>query len=481
MSDKFVSQYKRLNLSASSFAEDSSTSGNFNFFAEIESEGVTPNRTFTVKIYEGKPGGVGTLVAERDSETGALTLNQSGKDLVKTKSEGGTLSAPISEASFAQRLGDKFKFLGNVNKKDYQGKSFRDIFGKLNTLEKAKIKRASGNNLNADEDEAIDNELGVKIGRVEEGIDLINELEIKGRNARLVYGDYKYPEDLGNSENKQDRIKFTMQYSEGTTINASLLGNQKIFKRKIKSVRGSVTLPITTNIQDTNSVDWKGRELDPIRSLGAGAAVDLFEQARTTGLPGAVSSAVNTTEQVLQALRGDVGDSVAKAVNVAIAQRAVGAQNLLSRATGTILNPNLELLFNSPELRQFQFAFLMSPRDISEANEIRKIIRFFKQGMSVKTANSNVFLKAPNIFKIQYLTKTDDGRLAQHPSINRIKECALVSCSVNYTPAGSYMTYDDPRRSMTAYQLQLQFSELDPIYDSDYKEIDNNTNNEIGF
>jgi len=55
----------------------------------------------------------------------------------------------------------------------------------------------------------------------------------------------------------------------------------------------------------------------------------------------------------------------------------------------------LELLFNGPNLRAFQFAFQMSPRDANEAAEVRSIINFFKQGMSVKTTSTNVFLKAP--------------------------------------------------------------------------------------
>ena len=79
------------------------------------------------------------------------------------------------------------------------------------------------------------------------------------------------------------------------------------------------------------------------------------------------------------------------------------------------------MLFGGPQLRRFTFQFLMSPRDKEEATQVRKIIRFFKQGMSVKTSASNVFLKAPNVFDIQYQAFTTDGREIPHPSINRIK------------------------------------------------------------
>ena len=101
--------------------------------------------------------------------------------------------------------------------------------------------------------------------------------------------------------------------------------------------------------------------------------------------------------------------------------------------------------------------------------------------MSVKTSSSNVFLKAPNIFDIQYQTFNTDGTEIVHPSINIIKTCALTSCNIQYTPDGTYMTYEDPYRTLTSYQLTMQFSELDPIYDSDYSELDEDRDQVIGY
>ena len=43
------------------------------------------------------------------------------------------------------------------------------------------------------------------------------------------------------------------------------------------------------------------------------------------------------------------------------------------------------------------------------------------------------------------------------------------------------MTYDDPYRTMAAYQLTLAFNELDPIYDSDYSELDKDRDQVIGY
>ena len=44
--------------------------------------------------------------------------------------------------------------------------------------------------------------------------------------------------------------------------------------------------------------------------------------------------------------------------------------------------------------------------------------------------------------------------------MNKIKECALLSVAVNYTPEGNYATFDDG--AMTSYELTLSFQELNP-------------------
>ena len=95
--------------------------------------------------------------------------------------------------------------------------------------------------------------------------------------------------------------------------------------------------------------------------------------------------------------------------------------------------------------------------------------------------SSNVFLKAPNIFTIRYQTFNTNGEEILHPSLNIIKECALLTCDVQYTPDGTYMTYEDPYRTLTSYQLTLSFGELDPIYDSDYTQLDKDRDQVIGY
>ena len=295
-------------------------------------------------------------------------------------------------------------------------------------------------------------------------------IEVGNAKRRTDYGNYFYPNNLRSTQ--QDRIIFTMKYISGSKISANL--GQKPVQRQFgaEEIKGSVTLPIQPSISDSSTVDWSGGRLNAVQAFGAAASLKLISSDSTKEFGENVSGIMGRIAKELR--DGDYGE----AFKIYFAQEAVGVQGLLSRAAGAILNPNLELLFNGPSLRPVNFSFKLSPRDSTEATQIRNIIRFFKQGMSVKTTDSEIFLKAPNVFDIRYITYDNNGVQIDHPSINRVKTCALLSCNVDYTPDGSYMTYDDPNRSMTSYQMNLQFSELDPIYDEDYNDI---STNDVGF
>lgn len=298
---------------------------------------------------------------------------------------------------------------------------------------------------------------------IEKGKEGLTTIEITA-SYRKTYENLFYPQDL--QSNRQDRIKFVMGRKSGSSIKTDFSAGKQTIERKedFKSIEGSVTLPIQPGISDSNTVDWSGATLNAIQAYAAASSMRMIGSE--------VTDLASQTGAILGKIAKEItsGGAYAAALKTYFAQEAVGAQNLLSRTTGAVLNPNLELLFNGPSLRPFAFTFRLSPRDSKEAEQVRKIIRFFKQGMSVKTSSSNIFVQSPNIFKINYLAYDNEGNSIDHPSINRIKTCALLSCDVDYTPDGSYMTYSDDSRTMTSYQLSLRFSELEPIFDNDYSD-----------
>lgn len=277
----------------------------------------------------------------------------------------------------------------------------------------------------------------------------------------------KYPSNLQIEH--QDVIKFNMlkyeKRSNSETANQGLgsFGERSDFTSR---TIGSVFLPIPGGISDTNAVSWGSDSLP----AGAKALADLANAMITGGGDEAARTAERQTEQVSQS-----STEIQKGLAAYFTEQAIGQSNILSRTQGAIQNPNMELLFSGPSLRPFNFTFKFSARGESDREQIRKIIRFFKQGMSVQRTESQLFLKAPNTFKIQYLHKSKD-----HPYINFIKECALQSFTVNYTPEGNYMTFADGL--MTSYEVSMQFQELEPIFNDDYAKLPgSNSDTVIGY
>ena len=296
--------------------------------------------------------------------------------------------------------------------------------------------------------------------------------------SRKSYAVLKYPETLDT--NTQDTIHFTLKEVIGVEYSGDIFGGSKPFDRQYnENIEGSVTLPIQSGISDSNLVKWGPNELDAINAALAGASLDLMNR----GSPSEFIDRLGTMATgVKEKVFNEASDAFKPAILAGLAGQAVGVQGLLSRATGTVLNPNLELLFQGPQLRPFTFQFRLSPRGIKEAQEVKKIIRFFKQAMSVKTISTNAFLKTPHVFDIKYQTSID-GKDEHHPSLSRIKTCALLGCDVDYTPDGTYATFNDTEKTMTSYNLTLRFNELEPVFDKDYTEIDGDDNDSsiIGY
>lgn len=295
------------------------------------------------------------------------------------------------------------------------------------------------------------------------------------------FGSLMYPKTMNRD---QDRIFITQfQYKRtgvlmGETQYSGMLGELNEGGSK-KNVVGTVTLPMPNDISESNSVGWGEDSLSNIAAMLMPGAVGAVNKVADGNIIGALSTGLDTTKEVLT--DPGFGERIKQLLPVKAAAGIVGKfgvnvnpEAFIVRSTGAAINPNLELLFNGPKLRQFVFQFKMTPRSAPEADQIRRIIRFFKQGMAPRRSADNdasFFLGTPNIFKIQFKSRGKELK-----SIGKIKTCALVSFNVNYTPDGFYAAYQDAAANGSqpiAVSIQLGFTELTPVFNDEY---DNNYN-----
>ena len=260
--------------------------------------------------------------------------------------------------------------------------------------------------------------------------------------------------------------------------------------------KGTVLLQIPANIQDGNSTSYGDSKMNTIVGAAVGGAQGFMENVGDalnakpgegeTRLGNARDAASKMLTKTLSAT-GVGGEEIRKLITKKLASSVVNTfggnvtvNQLLARESGQIFNPNMELLFNGPTLRNFRFSFKMMPRSKDEAEQIRLIVRTFKMNMAPKvTSTSNqgtaLFLDTPSVFELRYKS----GR-RNHPFLHKFKQCFLTDIAVNYTAEGVYATYEN--KEPISMIMDLTFKELEPIYDIDYlDDSGSDRDNTVGY
>ena len=388
------------------------------------------NKTYKVEIiqYDNAKGEGGRVIGERDS-TNSNKINWNDNASGKIKQNQNKISKESKSAvdtiqsQLASNSSDK-STLNNSNGSKNKGKE-------------------SGNSQNEP-----------RLSSVSQAADVLNAGAGKAAagTRESGFGSYVFPKTLRQGTDGQDFLKFDMLKYEPRDFDDKSFSFKKRSDPNKRTI-GTVILPIPGGIQDGQTVGYGDSKMSPLDMAKANIALSTVSDGFGAGVDAAGDAATN--------LSNAIGPNK-KALAAVIAGMAAGGQDLLTRTTGAIANPNMELLFNGPELRTFSFQFLLAPRSQEEAKTLIQILRFFKQGMAPIRTKSRLFLKSPHTFQLSY--RNSKGQ--DHKYLNKFKECALANFGVNYTPNGNYSTYEDG--VMTAYQMTMTYRELNPIYNDDY-------------
>ena len=233
--------------------------------------------------------------------------------------------------------------------------------------------------------------------------------------------------------------------------------------REVVGLNGIILLPMPSNIVDANTVNYSEDTLDSVTALAGGVALNAMKTDFSNNFLTDIESRIRAAVSGSTVTPGDLksiylGNLAAQAAGIAGIGN-ITLNQILARGQGEIVNPNMEMLFNGPTIRNFRFSFKMTPREENEAKQIRRIIRSLKQHMAPQDAGT--FLATPNFFELRYRKGNTD-----HPFLHRFKQCVLSDMSVNYTGENVYATYSDG--SPVSYIMDLTFKELEPIYAQDY-------------
>ena len=398
-----------------------------------------------------------SFVTKTDDNSATVVRTPTGAALTQTEKEvaGSYYNAALDEIDYAKIYNLDFgaDFIGKLGASDewmakaLTDKTYKDVFKKATELN-------SPNITFADVVDPNDRWQSTPINRSANN-------RSTDRGGKFIG---RYP--LNKDRKKFDFLQVTAKKYKPSSFGGVEGMTQDADDRNMASV-GSVYLPMQPGLAESSNVNWGGETLNAIEAAAANISGSTIEGA-SKGNKELLAGLIGGSEDAIKTVFGEGGVG-SKEVAAYFAGQAVG-KNVFTRTTGKIMNPNLELLFSGPNLRTFNYNYQFTPREDREAKEIRSIIKFFKKNMA-PIRKGKLFLESPNVFKLKYIFKNG----GQHPFLNKIKLCALQSFNVQYTPDGSYMTYDDG--SMTSYTASMTFQELNPIY-SDEIEM---SSNDMGF
>ena len=317
-------------------------------------------------------------------------------------------------------------------------------------------------------------------------VDTENSLEGLFKLAPVL----KYPSDGAYGAGGQDYIRIeTFKYKAPMPGAFGSGGNENSLADVVRRgpTRGSnlgdygntIKLPIPNDLRVSNGVEWGGAKANAIEMAAmtgmTNAAAKISEDGLLSGLMDSFGSMGELIKSFGDLSVNDQGSG--QALTAFLSKLALSKLNInvdtnqfVARSNGIAINPNLELLFSSPKLRNFTFRFDFAPNDETDARNSRLIMRIFKQGMlptgyAGKDGTSSVFIGSPHVYRIGYFNGTK--RIRGLP-IHKI--CALTQCSINFTPENVYQSYSDDRAVSNPVRsvMELAFTELTPLFAEDY-------------
>ena len=305
------------------------------------------------------------------------------------------------------------------------------------------------------------------------------------------------------STNQGSNAPGVRQLRGGYYSGSNRRGNRQNFR--LQDLQSTIQLPMPPSIKDTNTVSFNDSRMSGFSAAIMGPAVSAFLgkndkfkfpeiEKNKFGIPtlqGIRTMGSNLLKGTGQALLQALGAGAEAVTNdefvrlnqlnaIAQAVSALGVSidvdQAITRTSGAVRNPNLELLFNGPALRNFSFTIRLTPRSPEESKRVRMIIRVLKQHSAVKknarvfndSATSNFLIGTPDVFKLRYIKARTQKDIK---GLNKFKTCALTSVSVDYTgEVGRFAAYEEDSQPITTI-ISLNFTELTPIYDEDYAEF----------
>jgi hypothetical protein len=282
----------------------------------------------------------------------------------------------------------------------------------------------------------------------------VNEIDATGftKSSRPIENPTSAQNPYGNSP---------AMYDTDSSHTANIMPAMNDLMAQYKRTSESIVLQIPDNIQSNYGVSWKQSDLGMASRLAnvvqSGFSAAAKDENQDAGMFSKLASGASASGGALLDL---ISQSLPQAASGVMQQfTGVNFADLLERSQGRIVNPLIEILFDSILNREFSLNFRFFPKNETESESVNAIVNSFKRNMHPEvTKGAKSFLKYPNTFDIAFLTHDNKP----NPFLFKISTCALTSLTFNpISDSARFISHKNG--SPVVSTLTLSFKELEQL------------------
>jgi len=296
----------------------------------------------------------------------------------------------------------------------------------------------------------------------------------------------KYPKPFGRDVRDItgiDKQKYQRLQAGRNSFNLGMYNNSAA---ALQEQGPCVMLPVPQDVANEIQQTWQGKQFTAMgRAAVSATAAGQFANAGTVlkdVAGGLVALQQSITKLALNTIPGVGGN--------------IQFNDIAGSTRGIVINPNAELLYDSPQMREVGMIFKMVASNQKESEQIFKICQTFRRNASPEYGgtdnadseewkltkktilgsdkngkwfgenffgNMNNFIRVPNLCKFTFMKGHN-----VHPWLVQFKPCAISNVEVNYTPDGTYATHSDG--APVAVEIKLSFMETKVVFAQEINE-----------
>lgn len=264
--------------------------------------------------------------------------------------------------------------------------------------------------------------------------------------TRLVY-----PENIDNSKDfvRFDFYEYDTPYKGGAQGTGNQVGQNYYVTSSLTKKGSPIYLPMPDEIGSAFGGNWGGKDVTGLAQVALGTVGKSVGGIITGNGKQFVEGVGNIF--TLDTIKGTTGGIAADAVT-ALGNKFqeapglganLGGNDILQLTTGTIINPNTELLYGGTGLRTHGYTFKMIAQSKAEATSILKIVNEFKKACAPKQKSAALgnftrnFIGVPDLCTITFCKPGG----SENENLPKYKASGITSVNVGYITDGKYIAF----------------------------------------